>query len=102
MNYRPVSLLPISGKILEKIIFNHLYSYLITNKLITTNQSSFRPGDSATNQLLYLVDQIHQAFDNTKCFEVRAVFLDISETFDKLCHDGLIFKLKKMAYLVAY
>ena len=60
-NYRPISLLPICGKILEKIIFNHLYSYLITNKLITTNQSGFRPSDSTTNQLLYLVDEIHQA-----------------------------------------
>ena len=94
-NYRPISLLPICGKILEKIIFNHLYNYLITNKLITTYQSGFRPGDSTTNQLLYLVDEIHQAFDNTECFEVRAVFLDISKAFDKVWHDGLIFKLKQ-------
>ena len=94
-NYRPISLLPICGKILEKIIFNHLYSYLITNKLITTNQSGFRPGDSKTNQLLYLVDEIHQAFDNPESLEVRAVFLDISKAFDKVWHDGLIFKLSQ-------
>ena len=94
-NYRPISLLPICGKILEKIIFNHLYSYRITNKLITTNQSGFRPGDSTTNQLLYLVDEIHQAFDNPESFEVRAVFLDISKAFDKVWHDGLIFKLRQ-------
>ena len=90
-NYRPISLLPICDKILEKIIFNHLYSYLITNKLITTNQSGFRPGDSTTNQLLYLVDKIHQAYDNPESFEVRAVFLDIS----KVWHDVLIFKLRQ-------
>ena len=54
-NYRPISLLPICGKILEKIIFNNLYSYLHTNNLITKNQSGFRPGDSTTNQLLYLL-----------------------------------------------
>ena len=65
------------------------------NKLITTNQSGFRPGDSTKNPLLYLVDEIHQAFDNTECFEVRAVFLDISKAFDKISHDGLIFKSKK-------
>ena len=93
-NYRPISLLPICGKILEKIIFNHLYSYLITNKLITNNQSGFRPGDSTTNQLLYLVDEIHQAFDNPESFEVRAVFPDISKAFDKVWHDSLIFKLR--------
>ena len=77
-NYRPISLLPICGKLFEKIIFNNLYSYLNTNNLITKNQSGFRPGDSTTNQLLYLVNEIHQAFEDQKFLEVRAVFLDIS------------------------
>ena len=94
-NYRPISLLPICGKLFEKIIFNNLYSYLNTNKLITKNQSCFRPGDSTTNQLLYLVNEIHQAFEDPKFLEVRAVFLDISKAFDKVWHDGLIFKLKQ-------
>ena len=94
-NYRAISLLPICGKILEKIIFNHLYSYLIANRLITINQSGFRPGDSTTNQLLYFFDEIHQAFDSAECFEVRTVFLDISKAFDKAWHDGLIFKLEQ-------
>ena len=91
----PISLLPICGKIFEKIIFNDLYSYLNANNLITKNQSGFRPGDSTTNQLLYLVNEIHQAFENPKSLEVRAVFLDISKAFDKVWHDGLIFKLKQ-------
>ena len=84
----------VCGKILEKIIFNNLYSYFHTNNLLTKNQSGFRPGDSTTNQLLYLLDEIHQAFDSTNSFEVRAVFLDISKAFDKVWHDGLIFKLE--------
>ena len=60
-NYRPISLLPICGKILEKLIFNQLYSYLHKNNLITKNQSGFRPGDSTTNQLVFLIDEIRQA-----------------------------------------
>ena len=94
-NYRPISLLPICGKIFEKIIFNNLYIYLDGNGLLTKNQSGFRPGDSTINQLLYLVNEIHEAFDNPKCLEVRAVFLDISKAFDKIWHIGLIFKLEQ-------
>ena len=94
-NYRTISLLPICGKILEKVIFNSLYMYLNENNLITKNQSGFRPGDSTINQLLFLVNEIHEAFENPRKLEVRAVFLDISKAFDKVWHDGLIFKLKQ-------
>ena len=66
-----------------------------TNNFITKNQSGFRPGDSTTNQLLYLVDEIHKAFEDPKSLEVRAVFLDISKAFDKVWHDGLILKLEQ-------
>ena len=48
-NYRPISLLPICGK-----MFDNVYNYLNTNNLVTKNQSGFCPGDSTTNQLLYL------------------------------------------------
>ena len=92
-NYRPITLLPICGKIFEKIIFNILYSYLDANNLITKNHSGLRPEDSTTNQLLYLVNEIHQAFEDHKSLEVRAVFLDISKAFDNVWHDGLLFKL---------
>ena len=93
-NYRPISLLPICGNILEKTIFNNLYTYLHKNNVITKNQSGFRPGDSTTSQLLlYPLDEIHQAFDSTKSFEVRTVLLDISKAFGKVWHDGFIFKL---------
>ena len=74
-------------------MFNHLYSNLHTNNLITKIQSGFRPGDSTTYQLLYLIDEIHQAFDCTESFEVRAVFVNISKAFDKVWHEGLVSKV---------
>ena len=80
-NYRPISLLPVCGRILEKMFFNNLYTYLYTNNLITKNQSGFHPGNCTSNQLLYLLDEINQAFDSTKSFEVRTVFLELSTKY---------------------
>ena len=93
-NYRPISLLPICGKIFEKLIFDAIYKFLCENQLLTPNQSGFRPGDSTTNQLLSITHKICSAFEELPSRETRAVFLDISKAFDKMWHDGLLFKLK--------
>ena len=53
-NCRPISPLPICGKIFEKLIFDTIYEYLFENQLLTPNQSGFRPGDPTVNQLLSL------------------------------------------------
>ena len=93
-NYRPISLLPICGKIFEKIIlFDSLYVFLTSNSLLSKNQSGFRPGDSAINQLLSITTEIYECFEEYD--EVRAVFLDLSKAFDKVWHKGLTFKLKR-------
>ena len=92
-NYRPVSLLPICGKIFERLIYNVMYDFLTENDLLSPNQSGFRSGDSCINQLLSINHEILNAFD--KGLEVRGIFLDISKAFDKVWHDGLIFKLRQ-------
>ena len=71
-NYRPVSLLPICVKIFESIIFNEMFRFPLDNKLITTNQSGFKPGDFYINQLLSITHKIYKSFDNG--LEVRSVF----------------------------
>ena len=90
-NYLPVSLLPIFGKILERLMFNEMFNFFIENKLISSNQSGFKPGDSSINQLLSITHEIYESFDVG--LEVRSVFLDISKAFDKVWHDGIIYKL---------
>ena len=50
-NYRPVSPLPICGKIFERLIYNEVYPYLIDNNLISSHQWGFKGGDSHINQL---------------------------------------------------
>ena len=91
-NYRPISLLPICGKILEKIIFDQVYPFLDKNRLLSTKQSGFRPGDSTIYQLISITSDIYRNFE--KHDETRALFLDISKAFDKVWHEGLIYKLK--------
>ena len=76
-------------------IVSFAHFIITTHHLIIKNKSGFRPGDSTTNQLIDLVDAIHQAFDSTKSLEVHGVFLDISKAFDKVWHDGLIFKMRQ-------
>ena len=71
-NYRPISLLPICGQILEKIVFDHVYSFLNINNLISKNQSGFRPGDSTIYQLTSITSDIYTAFENHD--ETRAIF----------------------------
>ena len=94
-NYRPISLLPVFAKVYERIIFMNLYNHCVNNNLITENQSGFRPGDSVTNQLLYLVHEIHRSFDSIDTTEVRSVYLDMSKAFDKVWHEGLVYKLEQ-------
>ena len=93
-NYRPISLLAIFGKIFERVIYNSLFNYFLSNKLFTPSQSGFLPGDSCIAQLLSTTHEIQTAFDENPTVDVRGVFLDISKAFNKVWHDGLIFKLK--------
>ena len=49
VNYHPVLLLPICGKIFERLIFNPVFEFFEENKLLSRNQSGFRPNDSCKN-----------------------------------------------------
>ena len=87
-------MLPLFSKILERLIFDTIYNYVLKNKLLSTHQSGFKPGDSCSNQLVSITHEIFSSFDNYKSLEARGVFLDMSKAFDKVWHEGLIYKLK--------
>ena len=93
-NYRPISLLPVCGKYFEKCIYNSLYSYLESNDILSKSQSGFRKGDSCISQLLAITHEIYSNFDAYPSLETRGVFLDISKAFDRVWHEGLLYKLK--------
>ena len=92
-NYRPVSLLSVVGKIMERIVFKYIYNHFKENFIISVFQSGFLPGLSTVTQLLEVYHELCRAVDNGK--EVRIICLDISKAFKMVWHKGLLFKLKR-------
>ena len=80
-NYRPISLLLICGGVRVTLRLNDH-----SMNLITPHQSAFKTGDSCINQLISITHEIYELFDDD--YEVRRVFIDMSKTFDKVCHQG--------------
>ena len=79
-----MSLLPISSKVFEKIMFNSLFKYLEDDKLLTCNQSGFWHGDPYVHQLFSIKHKIYKSFDANLSLEVRGVFLETSKAFDQV------------------
>ena len=71
-----------------------MLDFLEEYSLLCPHQSGFRSSDSFQSQLLSIFHDIYASFDQSRNLEVRANFLDISKAFDKVWHEGLIFKLE--------
>ena len=63
-NYRPISFLSIFGKIFERVIYNSLFNYFLSNTLFVPSQSGFLTGDSSIAQLLSIIREMQTAIDN--------------------------------------
>ena len=87
-------MLPVAGKIFEKILYYNMYEFFKENNLISSDKSVFKSGDSCLNQLRSITDKIYKLFDNGP--EVQAIFLDILKAFDKAWHKGFLLKLKQI------
>ena len=67
-----------------------LYKYISNNNILSPNQSGFRTEGSCINQILSIT-HIYRSFGAG--FETSPIFLDILKVFDKVWHEGLIYKL---------
>ena len=90
-NYRPVSVLPIISKLLEKIMNSRLTKFLDSKKIIYEHQFGFQKHKSTTLAILDLYTKILKSFENKEY--AYSVFLDFAKAFDKFDHQILLRKL---------
>ena len=91
-NYQPVSLLSVVNKVFEKLVNNRIVDHLEKCGLFTDFQYGFRSSRSTADLLTVVSDRIARAFNRSG--STRAVSLDISKAFDRVCHAGLLHKRK--------
>ena len=91
-NYRPISILSVISKIIEREVHSQLYNYLEEGKLISDFQFGFRKGKSTIQAILTISDNIRNSVDSGKL--VTGCFIDLSKAFDTISHRKLSEKLE--------
>ena len=91
-NYRPIALLSVFSKLLEKAMKKRLVSFLEKNKLFHWNQYGFRNNNSTEDAVLNMLTQIYSGLDSNS--SVIGIFLDLMKAFDTVNHKRLVSKLE--------
>jgi len=91
VNYRPVSLLPAFSKILEKLLYNRIFEFIVKHDLLYKFQFGFRRKHNTSMALITITDKIMHSLDNGDY--VIGIFLDFSKAFDTVNHSILLRKL---------
>ena len=92
-NHRPISLLPLLSKLIEKIEHKNVYHHLTQWNLLDERQGGFRPGYSTVRTCSYLTNDRYSANNNNET--TIAVFIDAMKAFDTVNHKILIQKIQK-------
>lgn len=91
-NYRPISLLSLLGKMMEKIIHTRLLNFLTRTNYFTPSQCGFRPNLGTNDSIAMMLNYVYNQMNNNNV--VSAIFFDLSKAFDSIDHNILKLKLK--------
>jgi len=91
-SYRSISLLPVLSQLFEKLLLPKLLEIIERQKIIPNHPFGFRPRHATTGQIHRIVKKINTDMDTGRYG--TAAFLDVTQTFDKVCHAGLLHKIK--------
>ena len=94
-NYRPISLLPIVSKILERIVSDQLLNFLESFNLLANEQHGFRSKLSTETALLKVTNKIYENIESNKISLL--LLLDLSKAFDSVHHEILLKKLAQVS-----
>ena len=94
ISYRPISLLITISKLLEKVVYRHVYSFLEKYNILFQSQYGFRSNHNCEHAILELSGKILQAREKKE--HPVCIFLDLSKAFDTLNHQVLLCKLDKI------
>ncbi|GFW73989.1 RNA-directed DNA polymerase from mobile element jockey [Trichonephila clavipes] len=95
-NYRPISLLSSLSKAYEFVILNWLNQHCLARNIIIPEQHGFVTKCSTVTQLLRVTELVHTGFQNHQATGI--LFVDIAKAFDKIWHDGLVFKMMRLGF----
>ena len=91
-NLRPVSLLPLPSKLIEKIVHDRIYNYCEDNDILDRRQGGFRPNHSTISTTAFFINDIYTAMNNNEL--LIATYIDAMKAFDTVNHQILLDKVR--------
>ena len=91
-NYRPISILPVFSKVLERIMYNRVYNHIDSKGLLYEKQIGFQRNNSTEHAILQLTRDVTSSLEKGE--DTLGVFIDLSKAFSTVDHQILIKKLQ--------